>query len=193
MNSCAMVTPRLATEPGEQDRHAVTVQEAAPRSRYQHGRRGVDARLGGAAWQQHDMNSRWFGSEGVERASMLAAWQVPDRLALTVAAFGTLSVAVAVVVAVIRTDLYHEPPDADWSVLAFLGLGLLVGETSRRCWIRSGPNTYVTPVYLFAFALLLVGSPDRGGLGVDVRDGCPCARRACHPVCDAHSSVARSH
>ena len=90
---------------------------------------------------------------------MLAVWQVPDRLALTVAAFGTLSVAVAVVVAVIRTDLYNEPPDADWSVLAFLGLGLLVGETSRRCWIRSGPHTYVTPVYLFAFALVLVGSP----------------------------------
>ncbi len=45
------------------------------------------------------------------------------------------------------------------SVLAFLGLGLLVGETSRRCWIRSGPNTYVTPVHLFAFGLLLVGSP----------------------------------
>ncbi len=96
---------------------------------------------------------------GRQRASKLAERQVPDRLALTVAAFGTLSVAVAVVVAVIRTDLYREPPDADWPVLAFLALGLLVGETSRRCWIRSGPNTYVTPVYLFAFALMLIGSP----------------------------------
>jgi diguanylate cyclase (GGDEF)-like protein len=94
-----------------------------------------------------------------QRASSLGAWPVPDRLALTVAAFGTLSVSVAVVLAVIRADLYREPPDADWSVLAFLGLGLLVGETSRRCWIRSGPNTYVTPVYLFAFTLMLVGSP----------------------------------
>ncbi len=94
-----------------------------------------------------------------QRASKLAAWQVPDRLTLAVAAFGTLSVAVAVVVAVIRTDLYSEAPDVDWSVLAFLAIGLLVGETSRRCWIRSGPNTYFTPVYLFAFALMLVGSP----------------------------------
>jgi diguanylate cyclase len=94
-----------------------------------------------------------------QRASHVAAWQVPDRLALTVAAFATLSVAVAVVVAVVRADLHSEPPDADWPVLAFLALGLLVGETSRRCWIRSGPDTYVTPVSLFAFALLLVGSP----------------------------------
>ena len=94
-----------------------------------------------------------------QRASSVAAWQVPDRLALTVAAFGTLSVAVAVVVAVVRTDLHSEPPDADWQALAFLALGLLAGETSRRCWIRSGTDIYVTPVYLFAFALLLVGSP----------------------------------
>ena len=94
-----------------------------------------------------------------QRASHVAAWQVPDRLALTVAAFATLSVAVAVVVAVVRADLHSEPPDADWPVLAFLALGLLVGEMSRRCWIRSGPDTYVTPVSLFAFALLLVGSP----------------------------------
>ncbi len=99
------------------------------------------------------------GIRARRRASSLAAWQVPDRLALTIAAFGTLSVAVAVVIAVIRTDLDSEPPSVDWQVLAFLALGLLVGETSRRCWIRSGPNTYVTPVYLFAFTLLLVGSP----------------------------------
>jgi len=93
------------------------------------------------------------------RASNLAAWQVPDRVALTVTALGTLSLAVAIVVAVIRADLYGEVPAADRPVLAFLGLGLFVGETSRRCWIRSGPNTYVTPVHLFAFGLLLVGSP----------------------------------
>ncbi len=105
----------------------------------------------------HELELDGIGAR--QRASSLAAWQVPDRLGLTVAAFGTLSVAVAVAVAVIRTDLHREPPDADWLVLAFLGLGLLVGETSRRCWIRSGPNTYVTPVYLFAFGLLLVGSP----------------------------------
>ena len=105
----------------------------------------------------HELEAVRIGAR--QRASSVAAWQVPDRLALTVAAFGTLAVAVAVVVAVIRTDLYSEPPDADWPALAILALGLLAGETSRRCWIRSGPNTFVTPVYLFAFALLLVGSP----------------------------------
>jgi diguanylate cyclase (GGDEF)-like protein len=93
-----------------------------------------------------------------QRASHVALWQVPDRLALTIAALGTASVAAAVVVAVIRADMLGAPPEVDWPVLAFLALGLLVGETSRRCWIRSGPDTYVTPVYLFAFALLLVGS-----------------------------------
>ena len=93
------------------------------------------------------------------RASNLAAWQVPDRVALTVTALGSLSLAVAVVVAVIRADLYSDVSTADRPMLAFLGLGLFVGETSRRCWIRSGPNTYVTPVHLFAFGLLLVGSP----------------------------------
>ncbi len=89
----------------------------------------------------------------------MATWQVPDRLALTVAALGAMSATVVVVFAVIRADMHSDPPDADWPVVAFLALGLLVGETSRRCWIRSGPNTYVTPISLFAFALLLVGSP----------------------------------
>ncbi|HSP29218.1 MAG TPA: GGDEF domain-containing protein, partial [Ilumatobacteraceae bacterium] len=102
----------------------------------------------------HELGVARIGAR--QRASHVAAWQVPDPLALTVAALGTLSVAVAVVVTVIRADLYSQPPDADWQVLAFLALGLLVGETSRRCWIRSGPDTYVTPIYLFAFALLLV-------------------------------------
>ena len=108
------------------------------------------------ATARHELEAGGIGAR--QRASRIAGWQVPDRVALTVAALGTLSVAVAVVAVVLRADLYSEPPDADWPVLAFLGLGLLVGETSRRCWIRSGPNAYVTPVYLFAFGLLLVGS-----------------------------------
>lgn len=154
-----MVLPRLATEPGEQDRHAVAAQDGPPRSRYPRwstrhrptaGRSTVEA-------TPHELEVVQIGVR--QRASHVVAWQVPDRLALTVAAFATLSVAVAVVVTVIRADPYSGPPDVDWPVPAFLALGLLVGETSRRCWIRSGPNTYVTPVYLFAFALLLVGSP----------------------------------
>jgi diguanylate cyclase (GGDEF)-like protein len=103
--------------------------------------------------------NRGFRTAARQRASHAAAWPVPDLFARGVAVFGTLSVAVAVVFTVVRADLHNDPLDVHWPVPAFLALGLLVGETSRRCWIRSGPNTFVTPVYLFAFALLLIGSP----------------------------------
>ena len=163
-DSCACLSPRLVRAPGEHERHHAGVRESGfkkeRRAPDTHGgRHRVDSRLGGAAWQQHHMNSRRSGSEHV---SVPRAWRrgrFPIASRSTVAAFGTLAVAVAVVVAVVRTDLYSEPPDADWPALALLALGLLAGETSRRCWIRSGTDTYVTPVYLFAFALLLVGSP----------------------------------
>ena len=136
----------------------MTTQEGPLRSRYPPWSTPSRLAIGrsSVAATSHELEVVRIGAR--QRASHVATWQVPDRVGLTVAALGTLSVAVAVVVAVITTDMHSAPPDADWQVLAFLAVGLLVGETSRRCWIRSGPSTYVTPVYLFSFALLLVGS-----------------------------------
>ena len=47
----------------------------------------------------------------------------------------------------------------DWKMIAVLGSALLVCESLPGTWIRFGPIGVVTPIWMFGFGLLLLGSP----------------------------------
>ena len=65
----------------------------------------------------------------------------------------------------IWTELHLQPLSVNWRVFAIISALLLVCERSPRTWIRFGPIGVVTPLWLFAYALILLGSPS-AGIGV---------------------------
>jgi diguanylate cyclase (GGDEF)-like protein len=50
----------------------------------------------------------------------------------------------------------------NWPVFAIISALLLVCERTPRTWIRFGPIGVVTPLWLFAYSLILLGSPSAG-------------------------------
>jgi hypothetical protein len=62
----------------------------------------------------------------------------------------------------IYTELNLQPLEVNWSVFGVIAAVLLFCERSPRTWIRFGPIGVVTPLWLFAYALILLGSPSAG-------------------------------
>ena len=62
----------------------------------------------------------------------------------------------------IWTEVHLQPLSVNWRVFAIISALLLVCERSPRTWIRFGPIGVVTPLWLFAYALILLGSPSAG-------------------------------
>ena len=60
------------------------------------------------------------------------------------------------------TEYRLQPLEVNWRVFAVFGAMLLICERSPRTWIRFGPIGVVTPLWLFAYALMLLGSPSAG-------------------------------
>jgi len=60
------------------------------------------------------------------------------------------------------TELRLQPLEVNWRAFGVFAALLLICEHSPRTWIRFGPIGVVTPLWLFAFALLLLGSPSAG-------------------------------
>jgi diguanylate cyclase (GGDEF)-like protein len=60
------------------------------------------------------------------------------------------------------TELSLQPLTVNWPVFAAIAALLLFCERNPRTWIRFGPIGVVTPIWLFAFALMLLGSPSAG-------------------------------
>ena len=63
------------------------------------------------------------------------------------------------------TELRLMPLEVNWRGFAVFAALLLICERSPRTWIRFGPIGVVTPLWLFAYALMLLGSP-AAGVGV---------------------------
>jgi diguanylate cyclase len=74
-------------------------------------------------------------------------------------ACGLVALALICVFALVLTEI--SDPNFDVQVVAFVaaGLGLVVCERTPTTWIRFGQVGVVTPLWLFAFAMLLLGSP----------------------------------
>lgn len=62
-----------------------------------------------------------------------------------------------IAVLVVWVDLQLTPEPVRWPVFVLMTALLLVGEISTRWWIRTGSERPVTPLWLFAYALLLIG------------------------------------
>jgi diguanylate cyclase (GGDEF)-like protein len=62
----------------------------------------------------------------------------------------------------IYTELNLQPLEVNWPVFGVIAAVLLFCERSPRTWIRFGPIGVVTPLWLFAYALILLGSPSAG-------------------------------
>jgi diguanylate cyclase (GGDEF)-like protein len=62
----------------------------------------------------------------------------------------------------IWTEIRLQPLTVNWPVFAVIAALLLFCERSPRTWIRFGPIGVVTPLWLFAYALILLGSPSAG-------------------------------
>src|SRR5262245_7354631 len=78
---------------------------------------------------------------------------------------GTSAVAlmgVAMAWFLIWTEIRLQPLTVNWPVFAVIAALLLFCERSPRTWIRFGPIGVVTPLWLFAYALILLGSPSAG-------------------------------
>lgn len=65
------------------------------------------------------------------------------------------------------TDLNSPRPEIDWRVFAIIAAFLIACERSERTWIRFGPIGVVTPLWMFSYALMLLGSPS-AALGVSL-------------------------
>ena len=61
--------------------------------------------------------------------------------------------------ALVWTEINSPSAPVDWWMIAILGPSLVAGERLPGTWIRFGPIGIVTPIWMFGFGLLLLGSP----------------------------------
>ena len=67
--------------------------------------------------------------------------------------------AVGLVWALLWTEINSPTGPIDWRMIAVLGPALLICERLPSTWITFGPIGIVTPIWMFGFGLLLLGSP----------------------------------
>lgn len=73
---------------------------------------------------------------------------------------GALAVVAMVLVwALVWTEINSPGMPIDWPMVAVLGTLAIACERLPRTWIHFGPIGVVTPIWMFGFGLLLVGSP----------------------------------
>ena len=92
----------------------------------------------------------WGQRMGQSARSRVRAWLTLSLLA---------SMAVVLVWSLALTEIESQPLPVNWWVFLIAAAGMLVAEWSPGAWIRFGPVGVVTPLWTFAFAMLLLGSP----------------------------------
>lgn len=84
---------------------------------------------------------------------------VPGRHRATILTVVLAVLAAVLTWALVWTEVNSPRAPVDWPLLAVLGVSLLVCERLPSTWIRFGPIGVVTPIWMFGFGLLLLGSP----------------------------------
>jgi diguanylate cyclase (GGDEF)-like protein len=87
------------------------------------------------------------------------ARRLPHRVAVAITSYLIVVAGLAMAAAVIWSETHVARPPVDGAVFAMMSLFLVLGEVVPRCWIRTGMARPVTPLWLFTFGLLLLGSP----------------------------------
>jgi diguanylate cyclase (GGDEF)-like protein len=85
--------------------------------------------------------------------------QSPRRVRGVLLASIVASIGVILTWVLVWTEIHSEPADVHWTLFAVIALLLLYCDRSPRTWIRFGPVGVVTPRWMFAYALMLLGSP----------------------------------
>ncbi len=79
------------------------------------------------------------------------------RAALATATIG--AAAFALTWTLVLSEIRGERVPVDWPAFALIAGLLLICERTPATWIKAGPAGVVTPLWMFAFGLMLVGSP----------------------------------
>jgi diguanylate cyclase (GGDEF)-like protein len=79
------------------------------------------------------------------------------RAALTVGF--TITTALGLLWSLVWTEIHADPARFNWLVAGIIAILLITCERSPRAWIGFGPIGSVTPLWMFAYALVLLGSP----------------------------------
>ena len=70
-----------------------------------------------------------------------------------------VSMAVVLAWSLVLTEVESGSVPANWVAFTVAAGGMLIAERTPAAWIRFGPIGVVTPLWMFAFAMLLLGSP----------------------------------
>jgi diguanylate cyclase len=85
--------------------------------------------------------------------------RVRNVLRATVLTSALAVLAMTLTWALVWTEINSPPAPVDWWMVAILGPSLVACERLPGTWIRFGPIGIVTPIWMFGFGLLLLGSP----------------------------------
>ena len=99
------------------------------------------------------------------RPAQLVTRQTSHRVTMFVTSACTMLTFAVIVASLAWWEGTQLPSRIDWGLFALAAAALLLGESSRRCWIQVSGRAPITPLRLSAFGLLLLGSPS-GALGV---------------------------
>ena len=81
----------------------------------------------------------------------------PRRTAVFAGTVGALGAALTWML--VWTELHTDPAPVNWTLFAVIAAAMLVCERIPATWIRFGPVATVTPLWMFSFGLMLLGSP----------------------------------
>ena len=79
------------------------------------------------------------------------------RIAVFAGAVGVLGAGLTWLL--VWTELQHGASSVNWTVFAVIAGAMLICERVPATWIRFGPVATVTPLWMFSFGLMLLGSP----------------------------------
>ncbi|MDJ0770998.1 MAG: EAL domain-containing protein [Ilumatobacter sp.] len=68
------------------------------------------------------------------------------------------AIAGAMLAVVLWAEVSSEPVTVNWTIFVLISLLLLACERTPRAWVRSGQAGVVTPLWMFSYALILIGS-----------------------------------
>lgn len=91
--------------------------------------------------------------------ALAAGERVPGRFRTTALTAVLVVLATILTWSLLWTEINSPRVPVDWPLLGILGTCLVVCERLPNTWIRFGPIGVVTPIWMFGFGLLLVGSP----------------------------------
>lgn len=100
-----------------------------------------------------------------------------------------VTMAIGMVFVLVLSEINSPPASTNWVAFGLAAVGLLVCERSPAAWIRFGPIGIVTPLWLFAYAMLLLGSPSMT-VGIAAAGATLHALRQGSPVEDTVTRVA---